>query len=538
MQPQIYFNKRKVLQKKQIEEMNKWYIHIALLLFLGCKKETTLNPITFNTASVFEINNDLIRSYKSESLISFYISRNNLTAWQSKKNRKIILETIKNCESEGLNPADYSIIKLIEFEKNFTELDESEQVKYDLLLTYNLQKYLNHLHSGKLNPKKLYKNWDLKIDSIDTKTILINALKKDSLQSEIQKCQPKSLTYHKLIKALTLINEFPNEKFEPIVSEEKIIPNEINPAIITIKKKLLYWKDLESKDSITQEYNLETINAVKKFQTRHGLISDGIIGKSTITALNFSKEDRKHQIIANLERWRWFSKPFAPNYLLINIPDYSLNVVEDQNIVMSKRIVTGRAKRETPVLSSILQTVVFNPTWTVPPTILKEDIIPELIKNRNYLKNKNIGIYNSKNEKIDPLEWNENRPNGYRYVQEPGYYNSLGVVKINFPNHHSVYLHDTNHRNFFERHNRSLSSGCVRVEQPLELVGLLLDNSKQYSKEKMDSIVSTKKTLYIGIKKRYAIYLWYWTAWSKNNELIFRNDIYNLDKDLYSQLRG
>jgi murein L,D-transpeptidase YcbB/YkuD len=182
--------------------------------------------------------------------------------------------------------------------------------------------------------------------------------------------------------------------------------------------------------------------------------------------------------------------------------------------------------------------VVFNPTWTVPPTILKEDLIPEMMKNRNALKNKGIGIYDSKNNEIDPAKWNPNRPRGYRYVQKPGYYNALGVVKINFPNNRSVYLHDTNHRNLFERNNRSLSSGCVRIENPLELAQLLLDNPKKYSKEKMDSIVATKKTLFIGIKKRYAIYQWYWTAWSEDNKLLFRKDIYNLDADLYSKLRN
>jgi murein L,D-transpeptidase YcbB/YkuD len=525
--------------------MNKLILFIALLTLLNCKKEPvkiidslTASKTTDKEGEILEIDTVLIFPFKSKLLMDFYNSRDNRTAWQTEKNRKIILETIKNCEVEGLNPTDYNFSKLVVLEKNFNELDEDEQINYDLLLTYNFQKYLTHLHNGKLNPRKLYNNWDLHIDELDTKTILNNALEKDSLVSEIEKCQPKALTYKKLITALEIINKFPEDKTDSIITEDKIKHNKTNPAIINIKKKLLYWKDLDSKDSITSTYDDKTFEAVKKFQTRHGLISDGIIGKSTITALNFSKEERKHQIIANLERWRWFAKSFAENYVLINIPNYSLNVVENQNITMSKRIVVGKIKRKTPVLTSVLQTVVFNPTWTVPPTILKEDLIPEMAKNRNSLKNKGIAIYDSKNNEIDPLDWNEKKPNGYRYVQKPGYYNSLGVVKINFPNKHSVYLHDTNHRNLFERNNRSLSSGCVRIEEPLELIQLILDNPKKYSKEKMDSIVSTKKTLFIGIKKRFAIYQWYWTAWSENDELIFRNDIYDLDADLYAQLRN
>ena len=533
------------MSKNKIIEMNKYYLFIVLLALLSCKKESILNLDTFKISDsndkegeIIEIDTLLMSSFKSRSLSGFYNLRSNETVWQSEKNRKISLETIKNCESEGLNPSDYAVSKLLELEKKFIELNDEEQVNYDLLLTYNFQKYLTHLRNGKLNPKELYSDWDINIEELDTKVILDNALEKDSLASEIKKCQPKALTYAKLIKALSLINEFPEDKTKPIVTDDKINPNDINPAVITIKKKLLYWKDLESKDSITSNYDTEAVKAVKKFQTRHGLTSDGIIGKTTVNALNFTKEERKHQIIANLERWRWYTKSFAQNYVLINIPNYSLNVVEDQNVTMSKRIVVGTIKRKTPILTSVLQTVVFNPTWTVPPTILKEDLIPELMKNRNALKNKGIGIYDSKNNEVDPEKWDPKRPRGYRYVQKPGYYNALGVVKINFPNNRSVYLHDTNHRNLFERNNRSLSSGCIRIENPLELAGLLLDNPKQYSKEKMDSIVATKKTLFIGIKKRYAIYQWYWTAWSEDNKLLFRKDIYNLDADLYSKLRN
>jgi murein L,D-transpeptidase YcbB/YkuD len=526
--------------------MNKFYLFIVFAVLISCKKEPILNLDSFKISGptdkegeVIEIDTLLITPFKSKSLMDFYRSRENQTVWQSEKNRKIILETIKKCEVEGLNPLDYNILKLEALEKGFNDLDEDEQVNYDLLLTYNFEKYLTHLHNGKLNPRKLYNNWDLRIDELDTKLILNNALAKDSLVGEIEKCRPRALTYKKLINALELINKYPEDKTDSVnINDDKIKRNQTRLAIINIKKKLLYWKDLDSKDSITSLYDDKTFEAVKKFQTRHGLISDGIIGKSTIKALNFTREERKHQIIVNLERWRWFSKSFAQNYVLINIPNYSLNVVEDQNVTMSKRIVVGKNKRRTPVLTSVLQTIVFNPTWTVPPTILKEDIIPELIKDRNYLKNKGIGIYDSDTNEVDPKNWNENRPRGYRYIQKPGYYNALGVVKINFPNRYSVYLHDTNHRDLFERNFRSLSSGCVRIEEPLRLIELLLDNPKKYSKEKMDSIIATKKTLFIGITKRYAIYQWYWTAWSENDELIFREDIYNLDADLYAQLRN
>ena len=180
--------------------MNKFYLFIVFAVLISCKKEPILNLDSFKISDptdkegeVIEIDTLLITPFKSKSLMDFYRSRENQTVWQSEKNRKIILETIKKCEIEGLNPLDYNILKLEALEKSFNDLDEDEQVNYDLLLTYNFEKYLTHLHNGKLNPRKLYNNWDLNIDELDTNTILNNALEKDSLIGEIEKCRAQSV---------------------------------------------------------------------------------------------------------------------------------------------------------------------------------------------------------------------------------------------------------------------------------------------------------------------------------------------------------
>lgn len=538
---------RGVLYNLKIATTNRIGFFILLAFFTSCKKETGLSLDTINLSETFsksdkegevlEIDTLLIRGFKSQTLYDFYQSREFKTVWQSEKNRKIILETLRKCESEGLNPLDYNISKLDSLEKAFVEFNDEEEVNYDLLLTFNFGNYLKHLHQGKLDPKKIYTNWAVKVDELDIKSVLNTALDKDSLSGIIVKCQPQALTYRKLIQALEIIEKMPEDSTGILDTTIIIKPQKVHKSLVKIKQKLIYWQDLFTQDSLTSDYDDDTFVAVTKFQERHGLLADGVIGKGTIKALNFTKEERKQQIIANLERWRWFSRLFPPKYVLINIPDYSLNVVEDQEVTMTKRIVVGKNKRMTPVLTSVLQTIVFNPTWTVPPTILKEDIVPEMIKNRNYLKNKGIGIYDSDSNEVDPNKWNPERPRGYRYVQKPGYYNALGVVKINFPNRYSVYMHDTDHRDLFERSFRSLSSGCVRVEEPLDLVELLLDDQEKYTREKMDSIIVTRKTLFIRIIKRYALYQWYWTAWSENGELFFRNDIYDLDSKLYAQLR-
>jgi murein L,D-transpeptidase YcbB/YkuD len=308
-------------------------------------------------------------------------------------------------------------------------------------------------------------------------------------------------------------------------------------VLIEVKKRLAYWYDMKKPDSLTNIYDETTFNAVKNFQSRHGLAPDGVIGKGTIASLNFTKQKRKEQIIANMERWRWYPRNFEKEYLIINIPDYSLTVIKDKDTIRSHRIIVGKASRSTPILSSKLSYVVFNPTWTVPPTILKEDVIPAATKNRGYFASKNLTIYEGSTI-VSPSDWIPSKGKSYRYVQAPGSTNSLGLVKIMFPNRFSVYLHDTNTRGYFERENRSLSSGCVRVQNPFELTEYLLSDSINWNKEKIDEVLAESKTKNVNFTKPIYLHLLYWTAWSDKNLLIFRDDIYGLDAELYKKLRN
>ncbi|RED22019.1 murein L,D-transpeptidase YcbB/YkuD [Flavobacterium cutihirudinis] len=530
--------------------MRKLYFLLAICLFIGCKKDTPkIIPIVKKKAPLIilsderkvQIDTATINTFKSETLKQFYAASENKTVWGNLKKRTFVLSQLEKSEELGLDPTDYKISQLKKFESKINSLTDIDLATYDILLTYNFEKYLNHLYKGKLDPKKIYTDWDLDEKTFDVNNVLIKGFNKNKLDSIVDNIQPKSETYKELLKALEIINTFPDDNIEKITTDsltKKISLNESNAALINIKKRLLFWGDMTGKDSLTTIYNRKTFESIKKFQERHGLAADGVIGQGTISALNYSKEKRKQQIIANLERWRWFASDFAENYFIINIPDYCLNVVEEQDTTLTRNIVVGTNKRKTPIITSTLKTVVFNPTWTVPPTILKEDVVPAMKLNRNYLANKNITIYDTSGNVVEPNKWNENKPNRYRYIQSPGQNNSLGVMKILFPNHHSVYLHDTNHRNYFGRNNRSLSSGCVRVENPLELAEHILADSINFSREKIDTIIASKKTTSIRITKKYALYQWYWTAWSKKNQLIFRADIYNLDSDLYAKLRN
>ncbi len=525
--------------------MKKLIVFILFFAIASCEKEIkkkiitpikTAVPVVVIHGKSVPIDSLLLKQYDSKLLDEFYFASGYKSVWQYKKDRKSIIEQLSNSDQEGLKPANYSIERLSKFEKKYNDLSSVDKADYDILLTRSLQKYISHIKSGKLNFKSFYTDWDLVENKINVNETIAAFLKSDSLDFKLKKLKPNHQVYKSLKKALNIINTFPKDSFSKIEIDKKIVLHDTNVALIKIKKRLIYWKDLKSVDSLTTIYDERTFTAMKKFQIRHGLAADGVIGNGTVAALNFTKYQRRQQILVNLERWKWFPNPIEDEYLLVNIPDYKLTLVKGNEIVRTLKVIVGKEKRPTPVLSSKISSIVFNPTWTVPPTILKEDVIPSIAKNRNYLARKNLKVYNQNGHQVSANSWSISKAKGYRYIQNPGPSNSLGLVKFMFPNRFSVYLHDTNHRDYFDKHLRALSSGCVRVSNPLELAEYLLDDNTNWNAEKIAEIIKSKKTTSLKTSKKIPVHVLYWTAWSENNTLIFRKDIYNLDSILYSKL--
>jgi murein L,D-transpeptidase YcbB/YkuD len=566
--------------------MNKKYLLIFLIFFFSCKRNYLVNSSTTIAAvaySIFDsdgiqIDSTLIVSSNNEDLKSFYKKYNYKTAWNEKQDRDLILNEFKNASKEGLVSSDYHYSELKTFESQFEKLPDSSIIKYDLLLTVSIQKFVSHNSKGKLNPKELYKDWDLEEKIIDVNKVLFDYLDNTHSKNTFDQCKPNHIVYRKLKSCLKILNQFPEETTFALVNlKERILPNKKNSYVPIIKKKLMYWGDMKEKDTIQSNiYDKKTQEAVKLFQTRHGLKADGIIGKTTIEALNFTRNQRIEQVIVNMERWRWFANDFGNHYLLINIPDYQIVAVKEKDTLLSQKVVVGKDSRRTPILESKISNINLNPNWTVPPTILKEDIYPEAIKNRGVFRKKGLVILDRKNNEVNPWSWKLGDAHKYKYVQNPSKNNSLGSMKINFPNKHSVYLHDTNHRDYFSFTNRSLSSGCVRLEKPLEMAAYILNDTAKWSlkriqdttsigyyhklikkkqleidkknaklKAKNPDLVITKitfskpelKTIVVKITEDIFIHQLYWTAWETNGILNFREDIYCLDADLYSKLR-
>ena len=565
-------------------------LSLLVVLLLSCKKNTVLTAnkgFSFFGMTFFnerlKIDSVLIINRNDENLTSFYKKFNFETVWIDKSQRDFVLNELLRSENEGLQPKDYHYQELKVLENQFDTLSEKHLIDYDLMLTQNVQTYLSHISLGKLNPKSIYKDWDLKEKNTDVSIVLMDCFVSNNFEAIIENCKPKHLMYQKLKASLQLLHQFPKDTIGVIGFKEKIVLNKKNKFVVRLKRRLLFWGDLQTKDSIFNSvYDKKTSEALKIFQARHGLLPDGVLGRGTIDALNFSKNQRIEQVIANLERWKWFAHDFESHYLLINIPDYNVVAVQENDTLQTQRIVVGKDTRKTPILESKISNINLNPNWTVPPTILKEDIFPEAEKDRGVFRKKGLIIVDTDQKEINPYSWKKENANKYKYVQKPSYNNSLGVMKINFPNRFSVYLHDTNHRNYFDFSYRSLSSGCVRLEKPLEMAEYLINNSekwdlqtlkdtttiayykriilkneaernKKLAKQKIEilpeDIQKRKeniakyiknlelKTIVIPVKEPVYIHQLYWTAWENKGVLQFREDIYCLDHDLYAKLR-
>jgi L,D-transpeptidase YcbB len=320
-----------------------------------------------------------------------------------------------------------------------------------------------------------------------------------------------------------------------------------DPRVKILRQRLWVTEELphtaakEGKDAEWFDDAVE--KAVRRFQQRYGLQADGVVGASTLAALNVPVEARMRQIAVNMERWRWLPRQLGRRYILVNIARFSLEVIEDAKPVMSMRIIVGKPYQSTPVFNAAMTHLVVNPSWHVPPSIAKEEILPLLRRDPGYLVRQNMRVSQGGGGETDPrsINWLQvsagNFP--YRLRQVPGANNPLGRVKFLFPNQFSVYLHDTPNPELFSRTVRTFSHGCIRIEKPIDLAIYLLRDDPSWSRGKIRQAIARGLERTVSLPAAVPVYLLYWTAWVDEDGVVhFRDDIYQRDTSLEKALFG
>lgn len=470
---------------------------------------------------------------------SFYQQRNYNPIWDNRELREDLFRSIANSKSHGLQPIDYHGEYLEKSLSNLSNLSSEEKNTLELILSDAFFTLANHLNSGKLNPSEIYSIWDIEANETNFITLLEKAVSENDIASVLKEITPQHIVYKGLQKSLQDYEVLTETEGEITKTEdgETIKPDEKSERLNSVAKRLIELDFLKVNplDS-TNTYNEELQNAVKEFQESNGIETDAVIGAGTIAALNTTAEDRYNQILVNLERWRWYPRNLGDHYIIVNIPNYRLHVVKEEDTVASHRTMVGTEARKTPVFSDQIEHIVYNPTWTIPPTIKKNDVIPAASKNSSYLSGKNMAVFDSNGSRVSYSDIDWKNALKYTFRQEAGSANPLGRVKIIYPNKHMIYLHDTPSKDLFKKNLRARSSGCVRVEGVLDLAAYLLDDQEKYDSEKIQKIIDSGKTTTIKVTKDVKVHHLYWTAWKEDDQTRFAEDVYKLDKEVYEKL--
>ncbi len=476
-----------------------------------------------------------------DSIVTFYGERAFEPVWSEKKLRENFIEILKEADVEGLFIEDYHGDKILASSNNLKNLSDREKSEFDITLTDAFFKFGNHLLNGKLDPKDFHAIWDTKRNEVNIPALLSEAIEENDIETAIEKLRPNHIVYKQLIASSREYKERADEfrGWEEIPSGEMIKPDEEDDRVPLVQERLneLGYLNTVEPDSIKNSERIQ--EAVKNFQGENGLQADGIIGNTTIELLNLDYNRRYEQILVNLERWRWFPRELGEHYIIVNIANFDLHVVKDNDTVHTHRTMVGTEARKTPVFSREIQFIVFNPTWTIPPTIKSNDVIPGMRRNSGYLANKKINVYDQSGNQVNPsrINWNGDEAKSFTYRQNPGATNPLGQVKIMYPNEYLIYLHDTPSQALFERNSRDQSSGCVRVEHAVDLAKYLLNDQNEYSSGDIDKILASGNTKQIDMKQKVNVHHFYWTAWRENGRTRFTADIYGYDPITFDALR-
>ena len=533
--------------------MTRLYYSLLLLVFLSApsfSQEPTVEEILESRIHGDSIKDVLVNGQVLFSQIEvpqFYTNRNYELAWTDKKNIKDLLESIESAFDEGLDPEDYHYqeIQNLLSKKKSTSLTNSEQADLDLLMTDALILYASHLLEGKLEQSQLREKWDVaknaRPENVDS--LLTVTLHNKQVKPALQMMKPAHYMYALLKVHLKRLRNEAEEGGWPLVSEGETLKKDMDdPRILEIREFLMATGDLKETASDQESvFDQELENAVKKFQTRHGLTADGAIGKGTIEQMQVSIEKRIEQIKLNLERLRWIFHHPDEDFLIVNIAGFHVRRFTDRQEVFNSRVIVGKYHHESPVFKGKMQYIVMNPTWTLPYSIATNETLPKLKKDPGYLAAKHMEVMDRNNNLLDPstIDWSQYSRGNFPFIirQKAGPWNALGEVKFIFPNKYSVYLHDTPSRSLFERQDRAFSHGCIRTEDKWGLLMSLMDDPEVWNMEKINEILESGETTKIDLPEPINIYLVYLTAVAdKENNLYFFKDVYKRDDAVAKEL--
>ena len=494
------------------------------------------------------------RSHPLAALARFYRFRGYRPSWVGEKGllprTQILLQAIRSAPDDGLPLMSYSLDdtaadlgRQILFSDDHLSANDYDLARLDVALSALMLKYAAHLSEGCIRPEILSETLPLH----DTRSIrdipgeLARALNENRLRRFVESLVPRHRAYSDLKSALKRYREIQAAGGWRQIGPGATLKIGVQDArIATLRRHLVITGDLPTDpwaDGDRFDTALEA--GVKQYQSRHGLAADGVVGPETLETLNIPVEDRIIQLMLNMERWRWFPDDLGSRYIMVNIPGFELQMVDERAVVLSMRAIVGRKSRPTPMLTSRMTYLELNPYWNIPQKIARHDILPKIQDDPEYLARNGIRVFDSWQEDapaLDPrgIDWTDLSEDyfPFRLRQQPAGRNALGRIKFMFPNSQSVYIHDTPGKSLFGRSQRLFSSGCVRVEKPLALARYLLKDQR-WDPRRLALAVEAGQNRTIVLQNPVPVHLVYFTAWADiDGQVQFRDDVYGRDSRL------
>jgi len=472
-------------------------------------------------------------------LPAIYRAHDYAPLWHNPRSVEQLLAAIRASELDGLAPSDYNLhaLETLLLQRRENLADNDLACNLDLLLTDSLVRFGYHLSFGKVDPEALDPDWNMTryIEDMDTLVQQAEAIETGNVDVLLQSLRPQAPAYAHLQAALAQYRDLQARGgWQAVAPGETLKSGMSGERVAALRQRLVITADMPAGAGDPTLFDAALEAGVRAFQQRHGLEEDGIVGKSTQAALNVPVEQRIDQIRANLERARWVLHDLPDTYILVDIAGFRVTYTRHGEILWQTRAQVGQPFRKTPVFRARLSYLEVNPTWTVPPTILKEDVLPAIKRDPTYLAQKNMQVIDYDGQPVDTatIDWQRYTGRNFPYLirQGPGPNNALGRIKFMFPNKHLVYLHDTPSKSLFGKTLRAFSSGCIRIEHPYELAGLLLEGDPNWNKEKVLAAVDSLQTRTISLRQPVSIILLYWTVgFTPDGQVIFKQDIYERD---------
>lgn len=440
------------------------------------------------------------------------------------------VKLLDTADAHGL-PRDLYATALDDFQGE-TKVAPAQAPELDARVTATVLQFLTQLSGGRLDPQQLESLWTLKPEKPDVVPALSAAIRNNDLAGAMERLQPQQPEYRELQHALVRYKAIAAKGGWPSIPlGTRVKPAQQSAAVPALRRRLAIEGDLDPRheNDPSPVFDATAADALKRFQERHRLEPDGIVDAETVRALNVPVAARIRAIELNLERWRWLPDPMPPRYLLVNVPDFRLEAIENGKPVFSMRVVVGGPDNKTPIFADQMTHVVFSPYWNVPPRIATEETIPRAASDPGFLARNNMEVVSPSGDIVEPDSVDWSSATGFRIRQRPGSNNALGGVKFIFPNNFDVYLHDTNATKLFDRIERGLSHGCVRVEEPHKLAHYVLRDQPEWTAEAIAAAMQSGQEKHVKVSAPIPVFILYKTAWVHDGGVRFLKDLYGHD---------